>query len=259
MIQQNSTHPDLSIEVGDDHVAIVEFDRPPSNFFDLSLLTSLAEECEQLADTTDTRAIVLCSAGKTFCAGADFSAPGENRDPGPVYEQALRLFNQPLPMVAAIQGASIGGGLGLALVADFRIAAPAASFAANFAQIGIHHGFGLSVTLPSAVGQKVAMDLLYTGRRIKAQEAQSCGLVDNVITPGSDLRHGARAFAAQIATSAPLAVRAIRTTLRDDLSKKFAIATAHERVEQQKLFLTADFQEGVAAVGERRSGEFIGR
>ena len=254
--------PDLvavSVEVGDDHVAVVEFDRPPSNFFDLSLLTHLAEACEGLADDGNTRAIVLCSNGRTFCAGADFTSSSDDRDPGAVYEQALRLFRQPLPMVAAVQGAAIGGGLGLVMAADFRIASPEARFAANFAQIGIHHGFGLSVTLPRVVGLQVAMDLLYTGRRIKAAEAHSAGLVDTVIDPSSNLRDEARAFAAEIATSAPLAVRAIRHTLRGDLAAQFAAATAHERGEQQKLFHTDDFREGVAAVAARRPGRFTGR
>ncbi|MFC0450189.1 enoyl-CoA hydratase/isomerase family protein [Rhodococcus jostii] len=250
---------DVSVEVGDDHVAVVEFDRPPSNFFDLSLLTRLAEACEGLADDGDTRAIVLCSKGRTFCAGADFTSSPDDRDPGAVYEQALRLFRQPLPMVAAVQGAAIGGGLGLVLAADFRIASPEARFAANFAQIGIHHGFGLSVTLPRVVGQQVAMDLLFTGRRINAAEAHSAGLVDTVIDPDGNLRDEARAFAARIATSAPLAVRAIRQTLRGDLAEQFAAATAHEQEEQQKLFHTDDFREGVAAVAARRPGRFTGR
>ena len=170
MVHPASDLVDVSVEVGDDHVAVVEFDRPPNNFFDLSLIDGLATVCERLADDGDTRAIVLCSTGQTFCAGADFTSPSNDRDPGALYVQGLRLFRQPLPMVAAVQGAAVGGGLGLALAADFRIASPAARFAANFVQLGIHHGFGLSATLPRVVGEQVAMDLLYTGRESRRRK-----------------------------------------------------------------------------------------
>ncbi len=250
---------DVSVEVGDDHVAVVEFDRPPNNFFDLALLKSLADVCEYLANDSHTRAIVLCSTGQTFCAGADFNQSSGKGDPETLYAQALRLFRQPLPMIAAIQGPAIGGGLGLALVADFRTASPSARLAANFAQIGIHQGFGLSVTLPRVAGEQTAMELLYTGRRFKADEALGAGLIDRLIDDPLQLRTESRNFAAQIAASAPLAVRAIRQTLRGDLTSQVEAAVAHERVEQQKLFSTQDFSEGVAAVSARRPGRFIGK
>ena len=93
----------------------------------------------------------------------------------------MRLFRTRKPIVAAIQGAAIGGGLGVAMAADFRIAAPEARFSANFARLGFHHGFGLSVTLPAAVGGQHAAELLYTGRRITGDDAVAIGLVDRVV------------------------------------------------------------------------------
>ena len=252
--------PELTVELGDDHVATLEFSRPPSNYFSPGLIRQIADACAELAANTPCRAIVLCSAGRVFCAGADFSdkhAIGE-RDGSHLYDYAARLFEQPLPVVAAIQGAAIGGGLGLAMAADFRVAAPEARFAANFALIGIHQGFALTVTLPAAVGQQVALDLLYTGRRITGTQAHALGLADRLAEPGQ-ARAQAHSFAAEIAAAAPLAVRSIRATMRAELAGKARAAMALERAEQERLMRTADWREGVAAVSARRPASFLGR
>ena len=169
----------------------------------------------------------------------------------------MRLLEAETPVVAAVQGAAIGGGLGLALSADFRVAAPEARFAANFARLGFHHGFGLTVTLPALVGQQKALDLLYTGRRVKGEEALEIGLCDALV-PIEELRDKAREMAAEIAGSAPLAVRSIRRTMRRGLAERVRIATDHELVEQDWLRETNDFREGVRATAERRTPEFTG-
>jgi 2-(1,2-epoxy-1,2-dihydrophenyl)acetyl-CoA isomerase len=161
-------------------------------------------------------------------------------------------------VVAAVQGAAIGGGLGLALWPDFRVAAPEARFSANFAKLGFHHGFGLTVTLPRVVGQQRALELLYTGARIDGERAHAIGLVDRLV-PLAGLRDAARAFAAEIAASGPLAVDAIRETMRGALAEEIRAATKRERSEQDRLQHTADFREGVAATAERRAPMFRGR
>jgi 2-(1,2-epoxy-1,2-dihydrophenyl)acetyl-CoA isomerase len=253
-----ATAPNVSMTVGDSHVATVEFSNPPANYFDADLIAAIADACISAADEA-ARAIVLRSSGKVFCAGAEFGKSDDTKaDPSQLYDTALRLFRQPLPMIVAIQGAAIGGGLGLALAGDFRIASTNAKFAVNFAQIGIHHGFGLSATLPRVVGQQAAMDLLYTGRRIDGNRAADIGLVDQICAP-DDLAATATAYAASITASAPLAVRAIRRTLRQGLIDEVAAAVVHEAAEQRALFGTADFAEGVAAVSQRRPGRFEGR
>jgi enoyl-CoA hydratase/carnithine racemase len=251
---------ELSVELGPDHVAVVEIRRPPDNFFDVSLIRQLAGACESLASGETCRAIVLCSEGRHFCAGANLSSgpPLADRTGSHLYDMAIRLFEQPLPVVAAIQGAAIGGGLGLALAADFRVASPAARFSANFAALGFHQGFALTVTLPAAVGQQAALDLLYTGRRVGGTEAFRLGLCDRLVPPG-ELRAQARAVAAAIAASAPLAVRSIRATMRGPLAEQARAAMRHERSEQERLMRTADWREGVAAVSERRPARFAGR
>jgi 2-(1,2-epoxy-1,2-dihydrophenyl)acetyl-CoA isomerase len=249
---------DVAVTRGDDHVAVVEIRRPPNNFFDAALITSLADVVEDLAGGGDARAVVLCSEGRHFCAGANFAREGEGAgETTRLYEAAVRLFRQPLPVVAAVQGAAVGGGLGLALAADFRVVAPEARFTANFVLLGFHQGFGISVTLPRVVGPQAAMELLTTGRRIGGEEALRLGLADRLV-PLDEVRAGAHALAAEIAAAAPLAVRSIRATLRGDLADQVAAAVDHERTEQQRLMRTADFREGVAAVAERRPGRFTG-
>lgn len=262
---------DVGVAIGDELVATAEIRRPPHNYFDLSLIEDLASTFEALDAEPRCRAIVLCSAGKNFCAGAQLGGPrpslqqaaivGEASSPGGpprhLYDEAVRLFRTKTPVVAAIQGAAIGGGLGLALMADFRIAAHEARFAANFARLGFHHGFGLSVTLPDLVGRQRAMELLYTGKRIRAEDALDIGLCDR-LAPLDDLRQQATAFAHEIAISAPLAVRSIRETLRGDLAERIRAATDREKAEQERLQTTRDFREGVRAMAERRTPEFSG-
>jgi enoyl-CoA hydratase/carnithine racemase len=244
-------------------VGAAEINRPPNNFFDAELIRSLAE-CYQWLEAQGSRAIVLASAGKNFCAGADFtgrSAAGRvnsGGSAGELYEQALRLFQAPIPVVAAVQGAAVGGGLGLACAADFRVASPSSRFSANFAMIGLHQGFGLTVTLPAIVGQQRATELLYTGRRIDGEQAKVIGLADRLVQAG-ELSAAAHDLATEIASAAPLAVRAIRTTMRDGLADRIKAATDRELAEQQKLWPTADFAEGVKAAAERRPARFEGR
>src|SRR5947209_4415674 len=222
------------------------------------MIRRIADHYELLAADRRSRAIVLCADGKHFCAGADFggrSATGGG--PRELYAEAVRLFEADLPVVAAVHGAAIGGGLGLACSADFRVAGPAARFSANFAQLGFHHGFALSATLPSIVGQQHALDLLYTGRRVNGEEAHAIGLCDRFASDG-DVREQAHAFATQIATSAPLAVRSIRQTMRAALLDDVRRAVEREADQQHQLQTTADWSEGVRASLERRTPIFRG-
>ena len=167
------------------------------------------------------------------------------------------MFSCTRPVIAAVQGAAVGGGLGLALSADFRIACEESRFVANFARLGIHHGFGLSVTLPRLVGHNRAALMLYTGRRLKGAEAVEIGLADELVDL-ADVRNRALALATEIAQSAPLAVQSIRATLRRGLAEAVREATDHELAEQSRLRQTDDHREGVTAVAERRTADFKG-
>jgi 2-(1,2-epoxy-1,2-dihydrophenyl)acetyl-CoA isomerase len=250
---------DVTVAVDDEHVATVELHRPPANYFDAALIRQLGDAYEAIDADPSCRAIVLCSEGKHFCAGANFGAASSPADePRSLYRQALRLFAAATPVVAAVQGAAVGGGLGLALSADFRVASPDSRFSANFARLGFHHGFALSVTLPALAGQQNALDLLLTGRRVPGEEALSLGLCDRLVEDDA-VRPAAHALAAELALSAPLAVRSIRATLRAGLVERVQAALDREASEQERLRETEDFREGVSASLERRLPRFDGR
>ncbi len=252
---------EVSVRV-DGHVALLEIDRPPNNFVSVELMRDLADALDDIDADTALRATVLTAAGKVFCAGADLASPTGVGGQGmqginPLYDQAVRLFSAKKPIVAAIQGAAIGAGLGLALVADFRVVAPEARFAANFVKLGFHPGFGITHTLPRVVGQQKAQLMCLTGRRIKGEEALAWGLADQ-IAPLGELRAAALALASELAEAAPLAVVSTRATLRAALAQAVRSQTDHEQKEQTWLRATNDFAEGVKSVFERRPSAFTG-
>jgi enoyl-CoA hydratase/carnithine racemase len=257
----SNAFPELGVELAG-AVATVEIRRPPHNFFDLALIRQLADAFEALDAEPACRAIVLASEGKSFCAGANFG-DGSNLKNQPngntahLYVEAVRLFACAKPVVGAIQGPAVGGGLGLALVPDLRVACPEARFCANFARLGFHPGFGLTVTLPALVGPSKAALMFYTGRRVKGEEACAMGLAD-LLVPQAEVRAAAQALAREIAESAPLAVLATRATLRAGLAERVRAATGHELAEQTRLRRTEDFKEGVKASAERRTPRFSG-
>jgi enoyl-CoA hydratase/carnithine racemase len=251
---------DVSVAL-DGNVALVEIHRPPHNYFDQQLVGELADAFEALDREPECRALVLASEGKSFCAGADFSKRSVNAvnvAASHIYGHTVRLFACKKPVVAAIQGAAIGGGFGLSLVADFRVVAPQGWFAANFVRLGIHPGFGLTHTLPRLIGIQKACLMFYTGRRINGEEAVRWGLAD-VMATAESLRREARKLATEIAECAPLAVHSTRATMRRGLVDAVREHTNHEFAEQNLLFPTEDHKEGVLAVREKRRGNFHGR
>ena len=259
----SDTPPNVRI-TRDGHVAIVEICRPPHNFFDQQMIQDLASAFETVEADPDYRGIMLCAQGSSFCAGADFANRNDRaaidspRRVNPLYGEALRMFSCSKPMVAAVHGPAVGGGLGLALVADFRVTCDEARFSANFNRLGIHPGFGLSVTLPRLVGIQKAALLFYTGRRISGSEAHAMGLAD-VLVPKDQVRSEALKLAAEIAASAPLAVVSTRETLRRGLVDEIRNVVARESVEQNRQFFSDDFKEGVAAMSARRPPAFTGK
>ncbi len=249
-------------------VTLIEIRRPPNNFFDVALIQEIAGALETLDEDNSCRAVVLASQGKAFCAGANFGdgskldasgqRPGEQSEPVQhLYMEANRLFRTRKPIVGAIHGAAVGGGLGLAMVPDFRITCAEARFCANFTRLGFHPGFGLSTTLPEVIGKAKAAMMFYTSRRITGEEAFAMGLAD-VLVPQADVRAAALALAAEIAENAPLGVMSTRATTRAGLADRVKQATEHELEEQRRLRLTADFKEGVKAMAERRVPNFSG-
>jgi enoyl-CoA hydratase/carnithine racemase len=257
---------DIAVET-DGHVALVEIRRPPYNFFDIALIREIASALEALDEEMDCRAVVLAAEGRACCAGAHFGdgsaleragqRPNE-QSVGHLYIEGLRLFRTRKPIVAAVHGAAVGGGLGLAMVADFRVTCPEARFCANFTRLGFHPGFGLTVTLPAVIGPTKAAMMLYTSRRVPGDEAHAMVLAD-VLAPQDEVRAAALALAAEIAENAPLGLMATRASMRGDLAERVLAATEHELAEQTALRKTDDFKEGVKAMSERRTPNFVGR
>ena len=244
-------------------IATIEMRGPPNNFVSVALIAAIADALERLDRDAACRAVVLCAEGKHFCAGADFSTRGQDGRAEPVergrhlYKEAIRLWRTAKPIVAAVQGAAIGAGLGLAVMADFRLACPEARFSANFTRMNFHPGFGLTATLPRLIGAQRAALLMYTGRRVSGEEALAMGLIDRLV-PAEDLRAAATELATEIAQSGPLAVQSTRETLRRGLAEAVQAATEREYQEQNWLRQTEDFREGTRAMAERRLPDFKG-
>src|SRR5580704_2944454 len=209
-----SNYTDIGVEKHD-HVGLIEIRKPPLNFFDVSLINQIADALEEFDRDIEIRASVLAAQGKAFCAGANFNDPARQEqetkaklDPASnlpinhLYVQAVRIFRNKKPIVAAVHGAAIGGGLGLAVSADFRVTCPEARFAANFTKLGFHPGFGLTATLPELVGKNNAELIFYTSRRVTGEEALKMGLANECV-PQDQVRSAAMKLAQEIAECSP--------------------------------------------------------
>ena len=249
----------------DGDVGTITLRRPPHNLLTEPVLRELADAVQGLAGKV--RAAVLRSEGRSFCAGADFRS-GDAPDPteGGAFEaqtrafylQGARIFESPVPLVAAIGGAAIGAGFGLALACDIRVVGATGWFQANFVRLGIHPGFALSRVLPDVIGPARAAEIFLTGRRVGAEEALAIGLAQRSVPAGEE-NAVALELASQIAAAAPLAVASTRATLRAGLGGAVRAAMRHELAEQTALAGTADAVEGVNAMLEGRAPRFEGR
>jgi enoyl-CoA hydratase/carnithine racemase len=254
---------DIAVTRLDGHVVQCEIKRPPNNFFDHQLIKDLADCFEDIDKHNDIRAIVLCAEGKHFCAGANFgssvrAAELEQRtenDRNPLYDEAVRLFRCNKPVIAAVQGAAVGGGFGLALMADFRVVCPATRMTANFVKLGFTPGFGLTHTLERIVGAQRANLMFLTGRRINGETAQEWGLGD-IYTDTDNVRSAAIELAQEIAENAPLALLSLREQMRPNIAEAVNDVTTIESREQKWLQQTSDHKEGIKAVAEKRAGNF---
>jgi enoyl-CoA hydratase/carnithine racemase len=265
-----SNYTDIGVEKHD-HVGLIEIRRPPLNFFDVSLINQIADALEEFDRDIEIRSSVLAAQGRAFCAGANFNDPARQEqekrsasDPASnlpinhLYVQAVRIFRNQKPFVAAVHGAAIGGGLGLAVSADFRVTCPEARFAANFTKLGFHPGFGLTTTLTELIGKNNAELMFYSSRRVTGEQAYRWGLA-NELVPQDQVRAAAMKLAGEIAECSPLGLVSTRATMRAGLAERVLAATNLELVEQNRLRQTEDFKEGVKATAERRVANFKGR
>lgn len=253
----------VSERLEDCAVGVVRFSDGDRNYLSPELLERVAG-CYRDLEEQACRAIVLTTESRHFCAGAHFSGddPGRSRSTrtsSPLYDRVPALFDRAVPVIAVVDGAAIGGGLGFALSADFRFAGPNARFSANFSQIGLSPGFGLTKTLPEAVGAREAAKLFYTGRRIDSLEATRIGLCESASPSREDAFAAALEFAREIASSAPASIRAIYNSMHAGRAEMIRKTLESELLQQQPLYGTADFKEGVLAARERRAPQFEGR
>jgi enoyl-CoA hydratase/carnithine racemase len=248
-------------------LGFVELARPPHNFIDNAMIEAVADAYERFDQEPSCRAIVLSAQGKNFCAGADYS-PAESvessgANPVPLsldhfFVQVMRIFRACTPVIAAVQGAAVGGGLGLAVSADFRVTCPEGRFSANFTRLGFNPGFGLPVTLPAVIGAQRAHLMFLTARRIRGEEAFAWGLADQLVARENVLAESV-ALAREIATNAPLAVDATRRLTRTALAERIEEQNVADLAQQHRLRDTWDWSEGIRAAAERREPRFKGR
>ena len=244
----------------ENYTAYIKINRPPHNFFDRNLINQIADILEEMDKEDKCRSIILSSEGKNFCAGADFTKSNFTKEENiyeDLYKQAVRLFRTKKPIIASIQGAAIGGGLGVALAADFRIACKESKFSANFGKLGFHQGFGTTITLPHVIGIQKAKLMLLTSKRINGEEAYNIGLADYLVEQ-SQLLNKAKIISNEINSSGPLGIKAIRNTLNNGLADQIEEAVKIEAKEQNLLRKTYDFKEGIDASINRREPVFKG-
>ena len=252
----------VSLE-SDGPLARITFSKPPHNFACPDLLRQIADAVYKVDNDPKLRCTLLTSQGRSFCAGADLAGDEKIAGAGGMATiaqlsgQAERLFRRRKPMIAAVQGAAIGAGLGLALTADFRIGDASTRMAANFTRLGFHPGFALTYTLPRLLGAQRASWMMMSSQRVRPAQALDWGLLDRVAQDG-DLAEASSAMAHELSDNAPLALLAVRRTLTDGMAKAAVAAMRREHAEQSALRTTSDYAEGVASVFERRPANFTG-
>jgi enoyl-CoA hydratase len=270
-----TTHPDDAVlyqpATRAEPIGLLRLNRPEvRNSMSPELLEAFARRVAEAAADGHARCVVLTGAGPCFSAGADLRAPvqGEAVDASgrvqlpqersfAMYTSFLRLLDVPVPVVGALNGHAVGGGFGLALLCDIRVGAREARYGANFARLGLHSGMGISHTLPRLVGVSRASELLFTGRLVDGEEAERIGILSRAVASEGVLAE-AMGLAHEIARAAPLAVRAMKATLRASLGD-VRTAAWHEAAAQAATVDTEDFAEGRRALLEKRQPDFQGR
>ena len=250
----------------DGAVATLIVNRPAvRNALSHAVLDAIDATLAGLDADASVRVILITGAGdKAFIAGADINELARltattGRDLAR-HGQAVfdRIARAAKPVIAVINGYCLGGGCELALACTFRVAADTAELGQPEVNLGIIPGYGGSQRLPRLVGPDRALDLILTGRRVRAGEALAMGLVTRV-HPAATLRAEAMAFAQELATKAPIAVRYILDAVRVGLEVPLAEALEHEAALFGLVAATEDMREGTRAFLEKRQAQFTGR
>jgi 2-(1,2-epoxy-1,2-dihydrophenyl)acetyl-CoA isomerase len=246
---------------------VLRFNRPATlNALSTEMLAAFRSEVLPLARDPAVRAILLTGEGRGFCAGADVGAMGGHRRlTRPEMAEAMRTTHDWLVqlrcgdaiLVTAVNGPAAGAGFGLALLGDVVLASEAAFFKPGFTNLGVAADFGLGWTLPRAVGEARAAEILFSDRRVSAEEAERIGMVSRLL-PAEAFAEAALEAARAMART-PLGAVLTKRLLRRGEAQAFAGYLAAEAEAQAEAFASEDFREGVAAFLARRPPAFKGR
>jgi enoyl-CoA hydratase/carnithine racemase len=248
-------------------VAWLRLNRPKAmNALNLAMLAELERHLAEIEARDELRVVVLTGTGPAFCAGADLKEvlAGQSAEPGEpdFIDRANRVFgrlrNLAKPLIAALNGVTMAGGLELAMCADLIIAAESATIGDAHANFGVYPGAGGAAILPRLIPLNMAMYLLLTGKSLSAAEMKACGLVCE-IHPDEALAPAVQALAEQIALKSPVALRRMKEVARASADKSRDDALLHEQVMFRQHLRSADLQEGLRAFSERRPPRFVGR
>jgi 2-(1,2-epoxy-1,2-dihydrophenyl)acetyl-CoA isomerase len=253
----------------DDGVAVVTLNQPARrNALTLQLKNALVGALKEVGEERSVRAVVLTGSGKAFCVGQDLGEHAEalRSDPAHAFDTVAQHYNpivrslaeMPKPVVAAINGAAVGAGLGFALACDLRLAAEGASFATAFAGIGLTADSGLSASLVHSVGASRASELMLLGEAFTADQARDWGLVRAVV-PAGELLEVALELARRLAAGPTAAYAEIKSALAFGAVSPLGAVLPAEGAAQARLGLTADHQNAVAAFLDKRRPTFSGR
>ncbi len=250
-----------------DGIAVLTINRPDNrNSMTPEVMGAFREQVARAAADTTLRVAVITGAGRSFCAGADFrnASPTGVEDERAdyerlyqLYEPFLNVFDLPIPTIGALNGHAIGGGFGLTLVCDIRVANRDARYGANFARLGLHSGMAVSYLLPRIVGVPKAAELLFTGKLIDGAEAAEIGLAHEAVEAERVLEVSMER-ATEIASAAPEAVRLLKRSLYRGAGWQPRDAARLEAFSQAATLKMDDAREGIRALLEKREPNFTG-
>jgi enoyl-CoA hydratase/carnithine racemase len=248
-------------------VARLTLNRPKAmNSLNLAMLAELDRRLTALATDDEIRVLVLTGSGAAFCAGADLKEvlTGRTLEPGEAdfLDRANQVFgrlrNFPKPVIAALNGVTMAGGLELAMCADLIVAAESATLADAHANFGVYPGAGGAAVLPRLIPLNAAMYLLLTGKSLSAAEMKAYGLVCEVHAD-EVFPEAVQKLALHIARKSPLVLRRMKEVARQSADKSRDDALLHEQVMLRQHMRSFDFQEGLQAFAEKRAPRFQGR
>jgi enoyl-CoA hydratase len=265
-----SRYKTLLLERPREGIVLLTLNRPERlNAITFQMFDELNEACVELTADDEARAVVITGSGRGFCSGLDLDeaetlpdmSPGEMMLGQERWAGSLIAIRElPQPVIAAVNGAAAGGGLGIALAADIRIASPEARFNAAFVKIGLSAGdIGVSWALPRVVGLAHAAEIMFTGRFVDATEAERMGLVNRVV-PADDLLDEALAMADQIVSNTPFGVMLSKRVLNTNVDAG-SLRNAVEVENRGQTLATRgqDFREALSAFRAKREPRFTGR